>query len=193
MSACKRMARVVAAVSLCLLAVAAALWLLAVDAGLARRFAGFGGGGMLMALFLWFWPGNPRDSAPPALARRYHREFFPPMAAYVAVMLVWNRLLGAVESTGLRVLIALLPALPILLVMRAIARYVRDSDEMQRRIELESIAIAAGLVGMTYMTLAFLQIAGLIAVPATAAMLWVFPALCLFYGIIKLFIARRYA
>ncbi len=68
----------------------------------------------------------------------------------------------------------------------------RDSDEMQRRIELEAIAIAAGLVSGAYMTAGFLQAAELIDVPASAAMLWVFPLLCVIYGITKSIHARRF-
>ena len=64
------------------------------------------------------------------------------MAAYVGIMLVWKRLLDLVDATWLRVLVALLPALLVCWVLRAFVRYVRDSDEMQRRIELESGAIA---------------------------------------------------
>ena len=65
------------------------------------------------------------------------------MAAYVGVMLVWKQLLDLGRApTWLRVLVALLPALLVGWMLRAFVRYVRDSDEMQRRIELESGAIA---------------------------------------------------
>jgi hypothetical protein len=47
--------------------------------------------------------------------------------------------------------LALFPALLVCWVMRAFVRYVRDSDEMQRRIELESGAIAALLVRAGYL------------------------------------------
>jgi hypothetical protein len=90
------------------------------------------------------------------------------------------------------VLVALLPALLVLWVMRAFVRYVRDSDELQRRIELESGAVAALLVSAGYLGAGFLQTAELIAVPAKVAMLWVFPLLCLFYGIVRTINGRRY-
>ncbi|MFO7339052.1 MAG: hypothetical protein C0P65_004430 [Lysobacteraceae bacterium] len=154
--------------------------------------AGMGCGLLFAAVLFWFTPGDVHDCAPPALARRYYREFLLPMAAYVVVMLFWMRMVRAVELPALRVPVALLPALLIGLAMRAVARYVRDSDEMQRRIELESIAIGAGATAVLYMTLGFLQSAGLIAVPAAPAMLFVFPALCVGYGLARLFVARRY-
>lgn len=147
---------------------------------------------LVLALLSWWSPASLLDSALPSLARRYYREFFPPMLAYVLVMLGWKRLLGGVDSLWLRMVIALLPALLLLLVIRAVARFVRDSDEMQRRIELESIALAAGLLCAGYMTAGFLQAADMITLPASEVMLWVFPALCIAYGMIKIVNARRY-
>nr|WP_241092910.1 hypothetical protein [Xanthomonas bonasiae] len=189
---CKRSAIVVLGVSVALLAVTPWLRLLRGDDYFRGLWFGLCIGGIFLALMLWWSPGSLRDSAPPALARRYYREFGLPMLLYVGVMLCWRRLLGSVEADWARVLIALLPALLVALVIRAVARFVRDSDEMQRRIELESIAIAAGLVAGGYMTAGFLQAAGTIAVPAAAAMLWVFPLLCATYGIAKGVNARRY-
>lgn len=153
--------------------------------------AGMGAGLVFSSALLWFMP-DTSGSAPKALMRRYYREFTPAMLGYVAVMLVWKRLLEWVQVPALRVLVALLPALLVLWVMRAFVRFVRDSDEMQRRIELESGAVSALLVSAGFMAAGFLQSAKLIDVPSSVAMLWVFPMLCLTYGISKVFIARRY-
>ena len=152
---------------------------------------GIGAGAVFSAALLWFMP-DTSGSAPKALIRRYYREFIPAMAAYVAVMLVWKRLLDWVQIPALRVLVALLPALLVIWVMRAFVRFVRDSDEMQRRIELESGAVSALLVSAGFLAAGFLQSAKLIDVPSSVAMVWVFPMLCLTYGIAKVFIARRY-
>ena len=132
------------------------------------------------------------DAVPKRLLRRYQREVMIAMSGYVAVMLVWKRLLDMVDATWLRVLVALFPALLVGWVLRAFVRYVRDSDEMQRRIELESGSIAALLVAAIYLAAGFLQTADLISVPAKVAMLWVFPSLCLMYGVAKVFVTRRY-
>ncbi|KAF1712339.1 hypothetical protein CSC70_02110 [Pseudoxanthomonas kalamensis DSM 18571] len=194
MSGCKRWALVLLLCSLALLGFGGlGLWLkLPIDASLLGMLAGIGATGLFASALVWFWPGNLRDSAPPALTRRYYREFTPPMAAYVGVMLVWKPLLQRVDAVGLRVLIALLPAGLIVLAIRAVARFIRDSDEMQRRIELESLAISGGILGAGYMTAGFLQTASLIDIPASAAMLWVFPCLCATYGVAKLLISRHY-
>ena len=114
------------------------------------------------------------------------------MLAYAMVMVFWKQLLTGVQVTWLRAAVAVLPAALVLLALRSIMRYVRDSDEMQRRIELESIAIAAGFTSAAFLTAGFLQSAKLIAVQSTSAMLMVFPSICLAYGLAKLVIARRY-
>ena len=148
--------------------------------------------GVFGALLLW-WSPDGCASVRPGLARRYYRELAVPMGAYVLVMLGWKRLLDLVGDGALRVVVALLPAAIVLWMMRVVVRYVRQSDEMQRRIELESIAIAAMLVSSAYMAAGFLQTAKLIDVPAKVAMLWVFPLLCMTYGVVKVAIARRYS
>ncbi|AOL21142.1 hypothetical protein Xkhy_02625 [Xanthomonas axonopodis pv. khayae] len=194
MTSCKRKALLVFCVGLVFLGIGLlGLWqVLPLNNYLAGLSAGIGGSCMLLSVPMWLMRGSMRDSARPMLAQRYYREFGIPMVLYVLVMLFWRYLLGHVGSNWARVLIALLPAVLVVLVIRAVARYVRDSDEMQRRIELEAIAIAAGLVSGAYMTAGFLQAAELIDVPASAAMLWVFPLLCAIYGITKSIHARRF-
>lgn len=147
---------------------------------------------LLLGLALWFAPDQLLESATPALTRRYYREFVPPMTLYFLVMIGWKPLLRSIDAIGLRVVVALLPAVLMALVIRAVARYVCDSDEMQRRIELESIALAAGVVSTVYMSAGFLQSAKLIQIGATSAMLWVFPLLCIGYGVAKISVARRF-
>jgi hypothetical protein len=190
---CRRKALIAAGISLSVLALVwagyAQAWPL--SHRLLGGLASLGLGGLLAAVFLWFTP-DMSDAVSKKLMARYYREMWPAMGAYVLVMLGWKRLLGLVEATWLRVLVALLPALLVLWVMRAFVRYVRDSDELQRRIELESGAVAALLVSAGYLGAGFLQTAELIAIPAKVAMLWVFPLLCLFYGIVRTINGRRY-
>lgn len=132
------------------------------------------------------------DDAPPALRRRYTRDVLIGMGAYTVLLFVSLLLLRSVEAPVLRALIALLPVAPIALVLRAMVHFVRGVDELQKRIEFEAVCIAAALVAFAYMTAGFLQAARVIDVPASAAMLWVFPLQCGTYGIAKAVIARRY-
>ena len=132
------------------------------------------------------------ENAPPALQRRYTREMLVGMGSYTVLLFVSLLLLRSVEAPALRAVIALLPVAPIALVLRAMVRFIRGVDELQQRIELEAICIAAGLVSFVYMTGGFLQAARVIDVPASAAMLWVFPLICGTYGVAKSVVARRY-
>lgn len=149
-------------------------------------------GAMLAALLRWRLPAAC-EVATPALHRRYLREFLPPMVAYVVVLFLSLWLLKRIEGPwGLRAVVALLPALPIALGLRAIVRYIRDTDEMQRRIELESVSIATALTAMLYMSAGFLQLAKVIDIPGGVAMIWMFPLICLGYGLAKVVVSQRY-
>ncbi|GAB6195310.1 hypothetical protein [Lysobacter xanthus] len=134
------------------------------------------------------------DASTPALRRRYMREFVPAMAGYVIAILgsVWL-LKQQVEDPALRALVALAPVPFVALAMRAMIRHIRDTDEMQRRIEVESVSLATALVSLAYFAAGLLQAAKVIDIPSSAAMIWVFPLVCLAYGIAKVFISRRYA
>ena len=157
---------------------------------------GMAGGALLWAAVLAaFGPRlpDPCDSSTPALRRRYLREFIPPMVGYVVATLLSVWWLQSIDATWLRALVALLPVPPIALAMRAIMRYIRDADELQRRIELEAVSFATALVSLLYLAGGFLQLAKVIDIPASAAMIWVFPLVCLSYGLAKLAIARRFA
>ena len=133
------------------------------------------------------------DSSTPALRRRYMREFAPAMAGYTVTILgsIWL-LKGHVADPSLRALVALSPVPFVALAMRAMMRYIRDADEMQRRIEVEALSFATALVSLCYFAAGLLQAAKVIDVPASGAMIWVFPMICFVYGIAKVVISRRY-
>jgi len=153
--------------------------------------SGIGTGLVFAAVLLWFSP-DMTDAVPKRLTRRYQRNVGIAMGIYVIVMLFWKRLLDGVDATWLKWVIALFPALLVCWVMHAFVSYVRDSDEMQRRIELESGAIAALLVSAVYLGLGFLQSAKLIHMDAGGVLIMLFPAMCFTYGIVKIFVSRRY-
>jgi hypothetical protein len=152
-----------------------------------------GMGLVLLAAALMSMRRGCEDKYGTAAGKRYLREFLPPMAVYALVMMFWGEVLKRADTVPLRILVALLPALLVLLALRAIVRYVRASDEFVRRIELEAIAIGALSASALYVTAGFLQAAQVIHVRADLAMLMVFPSICLSYGIAKAAVARHYA
>ena len=132
-------------------------------------------------------------SSTPALRRRYLREFMPAMLAYVLLVLASAWLLKRVDAPWLRAVVALLPVPPIALGLRAIMRRIRDADELQRRIELEAISIATACVSLAYLGGGFLQAAKVIDIDAADAMIWMFPLVCLSYGVAKIAVSRRFS
>lgn len=131
-----------------------------------------------------------RDEPVRGPQRRYMREFFPAMAAYVLLLFVSQALLQHVHAVPWKVLIVLLPVLPIGLVVRAMVRLVLASDELERRLQLEAISIASMSVGLLSFAAAFLRGAGLL--PIDNALMWVLPALFAAYGIANWWVRRRF-
>jgi hypothetical protein len=161
------------------------------DDGLLGILTGMGTGLLFSGLFKWRVP-DACDSSTPQLRRRYLREFLPPMAVYVAAVFASVWLLKRVDALPLRALVALLPLPPVALALRAIMRYIRDADELQRQIELEAVSFTTAVISLLYLAGGFLQMAKVIDIDAGDAMFWVFPLVCIGYGLTKIVVHRRY-
>jgi hypothetical protein len=148
--------------------------------------------GLLFAALVRAFRPEGCDEVSPAVRRRYLREMLPAMLGYIAAVFFSIWLLKRVDAPALRALIALLPVPAIALAMRAIVRRIRDADELQRRIEVEAVSIAAACVSLGYLAAGFLQRAKVIDVASSDAMIWVFPLVCLSFGVAKLALGRRY-
>ncbi len=167
------------------------------DDELAGFLAGLSGGMIVCWVCFMLLPRWWRDAIAvqheTKAGRQYMRRMVPSMFAYViflpASMLLIRR---GIDTVWLRALVALLPVLPIASVLIAFIGYIRNADEFQRKVELESIGVAALLVSLGYMSAGFLQLAHVIHFDAGAAMIWVFPVLCMGYGLGKLLAMRRY-
>jgi hypothetical protein len=115
---------------------------------------------------------------------RWHvRSVLPALMAYVLLMVYVWPLAEHVATPWPKVLVVLLPILPMLFVAWSMIRYVNRCDEMERRQHLESAGIAVVVVSMVSMALGLLAAARLIAVNGALALLFVFPALCIVYGL----------
>ena len=181
----------------CLLLAAAGRWLLAWPDDAVRIWLNIGGGYLLGALLFLLVPRWWRDHcdemySQPA-GKRYIKALWPILIFYSLSLFasIWTIKHG-VESVPLRTIVAITPALAIVLLMRAALRYLREIDELQRRIETESIGVASLLTSLLYFGAGLLQQAKVIDIGAGVAMIWVFPLLCLIYGIAKMILTRRY-
>ena len=180
-----------------LLLAGAGQWLLDWNRDGVQTWLGIGVGYLLGALLFLLMPRWWREHcdemyAQPA-GRRYIRALWPIMIAYSLSLFgsIWLIKRG-IDSVPLRAAVAIVPALAILLFMGAAVRYLREVDELQRRIETEAIGIAALTVSFLYFAAGLLDKARVISVDAAAAMIWVFPMTMLVYGIAKFFAVRRY-
>jgi O-antigen/teichoic acid export membrane protein len=102
-----------------------------------------------------------RSAGDRARALAYQRDFWPGMVGYALVLtavLLWGRLDG---TSPWRWLWSVLPVLPALLVVRAVARHLRRIDEYQRGLLLQALSVGFGVAMVTAVTMGFLGIAGL--------------------------------
>lgn len=92
----------------------------------------------------------------------YLIEFSSAMLAYALLLVVSLRWLAAgVEGEFPRVLITLLPMLPVLAMCWIVLRELRRIDELQRRIQLEALALAFCATAVATLGYGFLENVGL--------------------------------
>ncbi|MBA2318815.1 MAG: hypothetical protein H0V93_13705 [Euzebyales bacterium] len=96
-----------------------------------------------------------------AAQRRYNARLFGSILAYGMVLVFTIVVLNADAVDGAaRYLVAALPMIPALGVPVAVLAWLRESDELQRRIALESLAIAFGVGSVLTFGWGFMQLAG---------------------------------
>lgn len=118
----------------------------------------------------------------------YLREFLPAMALFGTSVWISNIFLHRPGSGEARLWAALVPAIPMMLVIVAMIRRVERLDELQRRIELEAAVVAGLFVGMASFVVGFLVEAHLLQVSIIA----VFPTMICVYAFAQAWAAWRY-
>ena len=106
-----------------------------------------------------------------AAGRRYTIQIFSSMAVYVVFVTLSVHWLHRNPAAPWRYLIAVAPMLPALVVPVAVVRFLREIDELQRRIQLEALAGAFTATAVLTLTYGFLQNAGL----PDLSWIWVWP------------------
>lgn len=140
---------------------------------------------------VWLLCSRFTNDEPMRLAgRRYLREFFPPMIAYIVILLAVIPMMKHVHAGPLKALLALLPVVPVVFVMRAMLRMLLGSDELEQKQQLEAISISAMTVALLSFASAFLQIFGLL--PIDNALMLVLPAMFGTYGVALFWVKRKY-
>lgn len=123
--------------------------------------------------------------------RRYERHVMLAMLLYMVVLFVANPLLHATRSLPLKVLLALVPVLPVLYVIALMWWRVRDSDELEQRAQLVALGVATALVSAASLVVGFLSAGGVLPLQGDV-LIWVFPALMASYGVAYRLVSRHY-
>ncbi|HVC37814.1 MAG TPA: hypothetical protein VNF46_05370 [Gammaproteobacteria bacterium] len=126
---------------------------------------------------------------PDAASRRYKYHVFMAMGLYIMVLFVCIHYLKTTPPGALRIVLALLPTLPVTWVMWSLFMFLTRADELQRRVHLESLALAAGVTAFLSLTYGFLEdFAGLPHIPAW----WTFVVIDIVWGATGCVLWRRY-
>ena len=121
-------------------------------------------------------------------AAKYTATMLISLALYaVALVLSLTWLKAGVEGPW-KCAIAVLPVFPALGIPFAVVRFCQAMDELQRRIQLESLAFGFGAAAIATFTYGFLQNAGLPEV----SWVWVWPVMATCWIVGQLFARRRY-
>ena len=126
---------------------------------------------------------------PNQVMKRYRKEFFTAMIAYTVTLLVSISALQRYEfSKFWQVIISLAPALPVAFVIVAVIRALKDSDELQQRVQLLATSVAAALTGFITFSYGFLENVGFPKFPT----FFIFPMMILLWGISLAYFSKRY-
>ena len=120
--------------------------------------------------------------------RRYVIQLGLAMICYGIVLIISLKLIPSVTRGWLQVLVAIAPVVPVIFVLASIVRLLSRIDEMQRRIHLEAMALAAGITALLALTCGFLENAGM---PRLSGF-WTFASINLLWAIFAIILQRRY-
>ncbi|WMS88353.1 hypothetical protein [Pleionea litopenaei] len=121
--------------------------------------------------------------------KAYTQRMVVAIILYVAAIIASHFLLKMTNSLLMQSLITLLPITPCFMMLRAIRLFVKEMDELQLRIFMESCLFALTWTAMACITVGFFQFYGVIP---TFSIFWVFSGICMLFGIGSLFAHRRY-
>jgi hypothetical protein len=126
--------------------------------------------------------------------RQARRKYATGIAVYMAIYaaLVFGAALiirNFDAAQWLRVILALLPIAPALLMLRSYLTYLNAMDEFQRRLQTDALLMAAGITVFGTFAYGFLEE---FADLPHVSLLWVFPIFSFVFGAAHGFIRRRY-
>ena len=124
--------------------------------------------------------------------RRYYLHSILPLAAMTLLLLLRPTLLAHLDAPPARVAVTLLPLLPVVLVFHLFLRYLRECDELERKVELDALAYSAIATLLVGIGCVLLGDAGLLLLPAEWAAAAILLTQTLVYGAARLWLQQRY-
>ena len=128
------------------------------------------------------------NQIPQFSTRKYFFELFGAFTVYTVVLVATVGRVGGMEPGLMKMVFALAPVIPLILVFWAIMRAYYRSDEMHKRIIKEAFAMGAIIFCWLLIILGFAENGGLPKIP----MIFLAPALIGFWGLCTPIVLRRY-
>lgn len=121
--------------------------------------------------------------------KRYYKEFGIAMGFYVIGVIASTSILSNFDlSQNVQIVITLIPVIPTIFVVIAIMRALRNSDELQQRMQLQAVTFSAITTGLITFSYGFLENIGFPPFPT----IWVLPIMFFLWGISLAYFWRRY-
>ena len=121
--------------------------------------------------------------------RTYFGRFLTAASLYVIFLAAVVIILRYVPSTNWNILLAILPAVPLVYGIWAYSQFLDGIDELQRLIHTKSVALAAGVASILTFTYGLLES---FADFPVINLLWVFPLIAVVWGIGLSYYGRKY-
>ena len=117
------------------------------------------------------------------------KNLFLSMIAYSVILITSLTVLKNYEFTRFwQIVISLSPAVPVAFVILAVMRLLKDSDEMQQRVQLLATSFSAAVTGLVTFSYGFLENVGFPKFPT----FFIFPMLIAIWGISMGYFSRKY-
>ncbi|HNO94939.1 MAG TPA: hypothetical protein PKJ84_12260, partial [Anaerolineales bacterium] len=121
--------------------------------------------------------------------KRYYKEFFIAIGGYVVILIGSISIIKYITlPQPAQVLIAILPMVPIIFIIIAIMRGMRDSDELQQKIQSYAIMFSAVATGLITFSYGLLENVGFPPFPT----IWVLPMMFMFWGFSLSYFWKKY-
>ncbi|MGA9422508.1 MAG: hypothetical protein WBW61_09105 [Rhodanobacteraceae bacterium] len=127
----------------------------------------------------------------PYSKKRYTLQVLALMTVYIALMVLAFPHAHRVHRPWLAIVLALAPVAPVVAMVWVLARRIIDSDELAQRLHLIALSVATGIIATLSLAIGFLCAAGVLMLKGDI-LIWVFPILCVTYGLTRLWVGIRY-